>query len=248
MSTVKAIFLGIVQGLTEFLPVSSSGHLLMLEKFGVGEVSVFFNIMLHLGTLFSVIVVFYKQIFQLVKHPIKSDLRYIIIATIPTGIIAIIAKLYFKDLLLGSYLPLCFMFTATMLIASNLFYTNKTSTLSIKNSILTGVMQGVAVLPGISRSGITISTLMLLGTDKTKACEFSFMLSIPIILASVVSELPIKVNLDVELIPLVAGVASSFFSGVVSLSFLYKVVKNKSFVGFSVYLILLSFLLLFINN
>ncbi len=246
MTPLKAIILGLVQGFTEFLPISSSGHLILLERLGVGEVSIFFNVMLHLGTLLSVILVFYKQIFNMILHPIKSDLRYIIVATIPTGIIAILIKLYGKSLLTGDFLPICFMLTACMLIFSNIYYTNQNKSLSYKNSILTGVMQGIAVLPGISRSGFTISTLMLLGVDKTKASDFSFMLSIPIIIASAISELiPFNINVQVELLPLMCGMCFSFLGGVISLSLLYKTIKKGSFVYFGVYLILLSFILLF---
>ena len=231
MTPLKAILLGLVQGFTEFLPISSSGHLILFERFGIGEVSLFFNVMLHVGTLLSVFIVFYKQIFGMILHPIKSDLRYILVATVPTGIIAILVKLYGKNLLNGDFLPICFMLTACMLIFSNIYYINKNKSLSYKNSILTGVMQGIAVIPGISRSGITISTLMMLGVDKTKALDFSFLLSIPIIIASAVSELiPFNINVSVELLPLMCGVCFSFLGGVISLTLLYKTIQKSSFV------------------
>lgn len=246
MTPLKAIILGLVQGFTEFLPISSSGHLILLERLGVGEVSLFFNVILHLGTLLSVFLVFYKQIFNMVIHPIKSDLKYIIIASIPTGIIAILVKLYGKNLLTGDFLPICFMLTACMLIFSNIYYVDRNKSLSFKNSILTGVIQGIAVLPGISRSGFTIGTMMLLGVDKQKACDFSFMLSIPIIIASAIGELiPLNINVQVELLPIMCGLCFSFLGGVISLTLLYKTISKGSFVYFGVYLILLSFILLF---
>lgn len=248
MQSVKAIVLGLVQGFTEFLPVSSSGHLILLEQAGLTEPSVFLNVMLHLGTLLSVFFVFYKQIFYMLRHPIKSDLRYILIASIPTGIIAILFKTFLEEYLTGKFLPLFFMVSAVVLILSSYFSINKNRTLTLKNALLTGVMQGIAVLPGISRSGVTVSTLTMLGVDKKKAMDFSFMLSIPIILASVVLELT---TLDkpsvgvIEPIPLMVGMAFSFLGGVISLTLLYKAIKKSSFLWFGIYLAVLSLVTLF---
>lgn len=247
MDTVKALLLGLVQGLTEFLPISSSGHLILLEKLGVATPSLFFNVMLHFGTLLSVFFMFHRQIFDLIRHPIKSDLRYIILASIPTVLIALVFKLYAPNLLLGDYLPLFFMITSFMLITSSLYHNSRKRTLSSGNAILTGFMQGLAVLPGVSRSGATISTLMMLGVDKEKACDFSFLLSIPIILGSVIVEgLPINhINITEELLPLVAGIMMSFFGGVLSLSIIYKIIKKGSFLGFGIYTGVLSLVLIF---
>lgn len=247
MDTVKAILLGLVQGLTEFLPVSSSGHLILLEKLGVATPSLFFNVMLHLGTLLSVFFVFYRKIFELIRHPVKSNLRYVILASIPTVIIAFLFKAYGGNLLLGDYLPLFFMITAFLLITSSIFAKNKNKPLSFKNATLTGVMQGIAVLPGISRSGATIAAMTMMGIGKEEACDFSFLLSIPIILGSALVECyPFKgIAVDYGAIPLVAGMIASFFGGIISLGLIYKLIKKGSFLCFGIYTAILSLVLLF---
>ncbi len=248
MQSVKAIVLGLVQGFTEFLPVSSSGHLILLERLGLIEPSIFLNVMLHLGTLLSVFFVFYKEIFYMIRHPVKSDLRYILLATIPTGLIAALIKLFLEEYLTGKFLPLFFMISAVILITSSTLSNSRNKGLTVKNTLLTGVMQGIAVLPGISRSGITISALSLLGVDKKRAMDFSFMLSIPIILGSAVAELIMigrAGDMVIEPIPLVVGMCFSFLGGVISLTLLYKTIKNRSFLGFGIYLALLSIVTLF---
>lgn len=241
MKYIDAIVLGLIQGLTEFLPVSSSGHLILAEKWGIGEPSLTLNILLHLGTLLAVVCVFYRQLFELLKKPFSRQMQLYIVACIPTAIIALIIKYCFSDALMGSFLPLCFMTTAVLLMFADFYKPNTIMTLDSKTALLTGVSQGIAVLPGISRSGATISTLILLGADKEKALEFSFILSVPIIILSAISELIFsKSYIQIDLLPVLCGMFTAFLSGLFAIKIMLKAVKQKRFWPFSVYLIIIS--------
>lgn len=188
MTWWQAIILGIIQGASEFLPISSSGHLLLLEKLGIGEENLFFNIMLHVGTLAAVLIAMRKTWLPLIRHPKNKTNLYIIAACVPTVLIALIIKYVFPSLINGDYLALGFMISAVLIFCSEKLLLTKNSVNTIKTSLLTGVIQGIAVLPGISRSGATISAMRLLGVDKEEAANFSFLLSIPIILGSAIYE------------------------------------------------------------
>lgn len=241
MKIIDAIILGLIQGLTEFLPISSSGHLILAEKLGIGEASIIMNVLLHLGTLFAVIIVYYRQLFDLIKKPFSKQMKLYIVACIPTAIIAVTFKLFFENLLLGSYLPLSFMITATLLVFADLYKPNKTKGLSTKTALLTGISQGIAVLPGISRSGATISTMLFLNVEKEKALEFSFILSVPIIMLSVIGELFLSKNQPkIDLLPITAGMVSAFISGLFAIKLMLKVIKKRKLWPFSVYLVIIS--------
>lgn len=247
MNILDAFILGLVQGLTEFLPVSSSGHLLLLEKAGIGEPSLLFNVLLHLGSLFAVLIVFRKPLWQLIRHPIQKKTLYLLLATVPTGAIALIFKFFFPALLDGAFLALGFMITACLLTATKTFENSKNNLLDGKTSIVCGISQGIAVLPGISRSGATISTLMLLGVKKENAFEFSFLLSIPIILASALLESVEFFSVAQTTISgfaVAVGVLTAFVSGFVALKFFASLIKKHSLIPFAVYTATLSILTL----
>lgn len=245
MKIWEAVVLGIVQGATEFLPVSSSGHLLLLEKCGVGEEDLFFNVCLHLGTLVAVLIALRKTWLPLVKHPFNATMKNIVLATIPTVILALVFKAFVPFLVEGDYLPLGFVATSVLLFVSEKLKTTKTAVYDTKTSVLTGVMQGMAVLPGLSRSGSTIAVSTLLGVDKTTASEFSFLLSIPVILGSVLFE-GIEVFktsgelLSVGVLPIIVGTLTAFVSGLVAVKGFLGFVKKRSLVGFGVYTLVLS--------
>ena len=167
MEIIYYFVLGLVQGLTEFLPVSSSGHLVLLNKlFGNGNNFLFVSILLHVATLFSVCFVLRKEIFELIKHPFSKQTLNIAYATICSFVIVLLFKSFFEDAFGGEYLSICFIITAIILMLSY-FKTKsglykKYDKINWKNSVITGLVQGVAVLPGISRSGSTICSLILL--------------------------------------------------------------------------------------
>ncbi|MDR3216527.1 MAG: undecaprenyl-diphosphate phosphatase [Clostridiaceae bacterium] len=369
METIKAIILGIIQGLTEFLPVSSSGHLVLAESIGLGGVSLFFNVMLHAGTLLAVLIVFRKEIARMARHPLKSEFPYLIIAMLPTGAIAILLKLFLPDALNGAYLPFGFIATAAVLVigegigkrglsagadkrkrdfiptdrktrfadgkrtfaeaatnkktlfterrrtsseaaaefsaiayerngagdgassnaaetrteyrptpiteltsrpnngltnalsASGTHAANSQETTSIGEAIstrknkkhtahgltiaaglLAGIFQGIAVLPGLSRSGSTTAALLIGGVNREQALSFSFLLSIPVILLSVGYEAattPIN-TIGIGIPALISGVTAAFFSGLFAVKFMMRVFREKSLLGFAAYTFLLG--------
>ncbi len=237
MTWWQALILGIVQGASEFLPISSSGHLLLLEKLGVGQESLFFNIMVHVGTLLAVLIAMRRSWMPLLRRPIQKTTGYILLACVPTVALA-------PGLISGQLLGFGFVLTACLLTASEMFKKSETALLNGKKSILTGVLQGIAVLPGVSRSGATISALRLQGVDKTEAANFSFLLSIPIIIGSAILEgidlARGSAALDIATLPLIIGTVSAFISGLVSINFFIKLIKKHSMIGFAVYTLLLG--------
>lgn len=266
MEIWEALVLGLAQGLSEFLPISSSGHLLILEKCGIGQENLFFNIMLHVGTLFAVLIALRKTWIPLLPFPcskkkksqignleiptvfgglsaIKID-GCVVLACLPTVALAFVFKLLTPSLLDGKLLGCGFVLTATLLYLGENFKPTKSTLLTPKTSILTGVLQGIAVLPGVSRSGATISALTLQGIDKKAATTFSFLLSIPIIIGSALYEsldlITGKATLSISASAVVVGVIAAFLSGLAAIKFFLKLIEKHSMIGFIVYTLLLG--------
>lgn len=290
MEIWEALVLGIIQGLSEFLPISSSGHLLLIEKLGIGQENLFFNVMLHVGTLLAVLIALRKTWIPLIIQPF-GDLKkrltkrktvstkqnkpsgqtisglkaanetyeyqkvfgglaaskidgYLVLACVPTVAFAFAFKLLFHDLLEGKLLGCGFVLTAVLLYAGENFNSTKSALLAPKTSVLTGVLQGIAVLPGVSRSGATISALTLQGVEKKAATTFSFLLSIPIILGSALYEsldlFTGKATLSIAPAAVVAGMISAFLSGLVAIKFFLKLIEKHSMTGFVIYTLLLG--------
>lgn len=247
MSIIEAIFYGALQGLTEFLPVSSSGHLVLFNKlFGVDCNFVFFSVLLHLATLLSVLIVLWKEIKFLFKNPFSKPAKMLYAATIPTIIIVLCFKGFFEESFNGGLLPLCFMITAILLIVTQVFgKTVHRKKLSYKTAITIGIVQGLAVLPGISRSGSTICTGVLCGLDSKNASRFSFLLSIPIILASIFHELlDIIITgaplFDVGIVPSLIAFVCAFVVGLFCVKFMLTAFQKISLWWFAGYLIILA--------
>ena len=272
MEIWESLVLGIAQGLSEFLPISSSGHLLILEKAGIGQENLFFNIMLHVGTLFAVLIALRKTWIPLVaqpffalrskrksnasikKHfecqdvfegvsPLKID-GYVLLACVPTVAFAFLFKLLFPSLLDGKLLGCGFVLTSILLYLGENFNSTKSALLSPKTSILTGVLQGIAVLPGVSRSGATISALTLQGVNKQAATTFSFLLSIPIIIGSALYEsldlISGKAAISISPWAIIVGMISAFLSGLLAIKFFLKLIQKRSITGFAIYTLLLG--------
>lgn len=245
MTVWIAILLGIIQGLTEFLPVSSSGHLVLLEQiFGIENNVILFDVILHCGTLLAVCFVYYKSIWNIIKNPLSKESKQLLIATIPTFIIALIFKSFFEKSFDGSLLVFGFITTAIFLIIAEViskkYYQYKE--LDYTKAGIIGVFQGLAILPGVSRSGATITSAIVQGVRREKATEFSFLMSIPVILASLLYEL-IKTGKESLVIPFsnfVVGFIFSAIFGYFAIKLMIKVVKKAKFYYFSIYLILLS--------
>lgn len=241
---LKTIALGLVQGLGEFLPISSSGHLLLLERiFGISEGGRLMTIMLHVATLAAVCIVYRKQIWDIIKHPLQKKTLWLILATLVTVAITLIFKKVFDAAEDGRFLGFCFIGTALILtvgeIAKRLVPKLRTcNTMKWHHALFIGAMQGVAVFPGVSRSGSTITGALLCGVKKDDAAEFSFLLSIPAILGGVVLELPGLVKNgtgDFSWYGIIIGMLFAGVSGYFAVRFMLKLIKEKSFIGFIIY-------------
>lgn len=249
MSILIALILGIVQGLTEFLPISSSGHLVLLQRiFGLENNLILFDVILHVGTLFAVIFVYRKSILELIKHPFSKKMGLLVLGTIPTVIIALLFKDFFESAFSGNILFIGFFATSILLLIASFCdkkYSNNKE-MKARNIFVMGLFQGLAVLPGLSRSGSTTSSAIVMGIKKEEALEYSFLLSIPIILASLVYELvfsPITL-IKSDIIPILIGLFSSLIFGIISIKFMIKLVKNNTYKYFAIYLIILSIFLI----
>ncbi|UTC66784.1 MULTISPECIES: undecaprenyl-diphosphate phosphatase [unclassified Treponema] len=254
MSIFQAIILGAVQGFAEFLPVSSSGHLAVVEYFFKQEdLPILFDILLHVATLAAVCTVFAKKIAGLFcvlgrfiirksKPEDKEDLNIIaaiIIATAITGVIGLLLRDWVKVIDIR-FIPIFFIVTGLLLIASSKIKCGKSSKkIGLITAIVTGFAQGIGVIPGISRSGSTISASLFAGLDREKAGEFSFLLSIPAILAAFILEVKSADNLFAGISPiaLIAGMISAFIVGYFSLRFLLTLIKKGKLMYFAFYLI-----------
>jgi undecaprenyl-diphosphatase len=258
MNILQAIILGITQGITEFLPISSSGHLVLLQKiFNIQEPSMTFDIVLHLGTLVAVFIVFREKIMDLIKHPCQKYFRLIIISTIPAVLVALILHnqitMMFES---GKYLAIAFFITGTLLmyadkkLESNNNKKNDES-ISYKDAINIGILQAIAIAPGISRSGSTISSSIFCGLDNNTAAKFSFILSIPAILGAAILELKNvfvnNVTTNISLAVFFFGFIFAMISGYFSIKFMIQLIQKSKLRIFAYYTWALC-LLIFIDQ
>lgn len=189
MEIGRAVIVGLTQGLTEFLPVSSSGHLTILAKAGIAPTSLYYNLALHLATLAAVLLAMRREMWAVLCHPVKGEGKYLLIATLPTVAIALLFKKFLPGLLLGSMLGFGFLLTSAILTLSEILRKGgRERFLDARISLFTGAMQGIAVLPGVSRSGATIAALSACGVEGERAASFSFLLSVPVILGGFLLE------------------------------------------------------------
>ena len=247
MTFIYAIILGILQGLTEFLPVSSSGHLILFESiFGISENNMFFNIVVHVATLVAVIIIFWKDVVNIIKHPFGKDMQFIVIATIPTIVIALITNHFIDDFTMKTFLGFGFLVSAvitgtTAILQKKKHYIN--SDLNYGKSFMIGVVQGLAVMPGISRSGSTICAGLLQGVGREKSASFSFLISIPVILGGMFFELVggIKNGFGtVDFASCSLGFVFAFITALFTIKLMLKFVKKGNWIWFSIYLFALS--------
>ena len=239
------IFLGLIQGLCEFLPVSSSGHLVLFSSlFGIAD-SLLVSIILHVATLFAVVVVYFEDVKDWVLHPFSNKAMLIYIATIPTCLIVLVLMPLVNASFNGKYLFICFLISAILLFVVDLYAKGKHSKkFGVKNAIIMGIAQGIAVFPGISRSGTTISAGLISGADKKECAKFSFLMSIPIIVMSMLLEVYEIIKgrqvVNVNFVGLILGFLVAFFVGILSIKAMIKITKKLQFKWFSIYLVIIS--------
>ena len=262
MSYFEAIILGLVQGLAEFLPISSSGHLALLQQaFGIHEDKVLlFAVLLHVGTLISVFIVYWKDIWELIvelcltirdlctgkglrlaERPIRKLGVMIIVATIPTAIIGLVFSDFF-DSLYNSVIPIG---VGLIITGFLLIFADKKGEgnrgiqqMNFRNAIFIGLVQGVAICPGISRSGSTLFGSLICNLDRKFAVKFVFLISIPSILGSAVLEAPAALEAGVtaaEVGPVLVGMLVAAVSGLVAIKTMIKIVSDKKLSYFSYY-------------
>lgn len=245
---LKYFIIGLIQGLTEFLPVSSSGHILIFSHlFNINCDIILLSVVAHLGSLLAVIICMRKKIKPLIKKPLCSTNQNLIISTLPAVIIVLLFKGLVDKLYGMEFVLYGFLTTGILLMIADLKKTNNKPITKI-NALLMGLMQGIAILPGISRSGSTLSVGMLAGVNKKEACEYSFLMSIPIIVGSAVYEIIglIGHNVEVQFFPLFVAFLSSFLFAILSIKLMLKIVKSNKLFVFSIYTLLISFVLFFV--
>ncbi|WP_323787148.1 undecaprenyl-diphosphate phosphatase [Psychroserpens sp.] len=254
MDIIDSIILGIIQGLTEFLPVSSSGHLelgkAILGDESIPKESLLFTVVLHFATALSTIVVFRKDIWSLLKGILKfqwnDDLQFaskIAVSMLPAALIGYTYEAELAELFGGSIKLVGFMLILTALL---LYLADKAKdtkkNISFKNAIVIGFAQAIAMLPGISRSGATISTSVLLGNDKTKAARFSFLMVVPLIFGKIAKDI-IGGELTYDssnFTSLSIGFIAAFVSGLFACTWMISIVKKSKLIYFSIYCVIVG--------
>ena len=250
MEIWQAIVLGAVQGLAEFLPVSSSGHLILMQRWlGVTEGGLFFDVMLHIGTLIPVFIVFFKQIIGLSRKPFNK-LLWLVLASIPAALTGFLLSDYIEgafyggDELAACLLAGTFLLTAAELLASEIVQKkrNLELPLSLKSAAVMGVFQGVAIVPGLSRSGTVISGGCFMGVNREENADFTFLMSIPVILgAALVSGYKaVKGGITIEVLPIIAGMVTAAITGYIAIKVMLKVIKKADYKWFSLYLVIMA--------
>ena len=251
MDWLQALVLGVIQGLTEYLPVSSSGHLAISSAlFGVqGEDNLAFTVMVHVATVLSTLVILWKEIDWILqglfKFEMNAETKYflnIVVSMIPVGIVGVFFKDYVEEVF-GSGLLIvgcCLLLTALLLTFSYFAKPRQREHISMKDAFIIGLAQAAAVLPGLSRSGSTIATGLLLGNKKENLAQFSFLMVIPPILGEALLDVLKAAKGEdafagIDTLPLVVGFVAAFVSGCIACKWMINIVKRGKLVWFGVY-------------
>ena len=260
MNIIQGIIIGIVQGLTEFLPVSSSAHLVFIQNILGVESSLAFDTFLYLGSLLAVLWFFRGDIYRMLKswwlslgdilqHRFKEGLQedpykrlawYVILATVPVAIVGVLFEDAVDSLFAGAlYVPAFFLFvTGTILYLSQRMGPGEINfnTIGKKEALFMGLGQACAILPGLSRSGTTIAAGLTIGLDKEFAAKFSFILSIPAILGAFILQLKdIGTSLDANFLPVILGFIAAFIAGYAAIRWMIELIQKKNLDIFSYY-------------
>lgn len=245
---IKSILLGVIQGLTEFLPISSTGHLVLVRKLmGLSDAGLFLDTMLHLGTFLAVTAVFWKDIVYMIRHPYSRLTLLLVTGTIPTAIIGLTFEDFFEEISkTGVTIGWEFLLTGLILWMADSMKNNhgkQIDQISFTDALLVGTLQGAAILPAISRSGLTIAGSLFRQIDRQAAARFSFLLSMPAILGAVVlqgNKLVEGQTGSIGFWALLAGTAAAAISGYIAVKWMLKILQRGSLKVFSVYVWILG--------
>ena len=239
MEIISYVVLGVIQGLTEFLPVSSSGHLVIAQQIipGISQPGIMTEVILHAGTL-SAVIYFYRE------KILKLDIRYILLLIIGT-VPAVVVGLFFKDQIEGLFETIRIVGLALMITSIfNLLtdkHTKKEQKIGYERALIIGIFQAFAIIPGISRSGSTIFAGTKLGVDKKEAASYSFLLSVPAILgANLLELLTLESGTPIPVIGLIFGFTAAFVSGVFAIRMTIRFLTENNFKYFAVYTLILG--------
>lgn len=256
MNLFQAGFLGLIQGLAEFLPISSSGHLEVAQHLlgvsGASDQMLLLSVLLHVGTLLSVVVVFWKDWMAVLRHPIKSRwLGLLIVASVPALVAAVLLGDRIDALFGSGFIGIAFLVTGVfLLIAERLSrrgrHMSARDTVTVKDAAVMGCMQAVALIPGVSRSGSTLLGGIASGLNRQKAAKFSFMMSAPAILGSLLVEgkdaleSGLLAQMGDNLLPLLFGIAVSAVAGFLAIRYMLKLITRVSLNWFALYVFILG--------
>jgi undecaprenyl-diphosphatase len=249
MSIIEAIILGIIQGLTEFLPVSSSGHLelakVIMGDTSVAEESMLMTVVLHFATALSTVVIFRKEIIRIIKGLLQFKRNdefdfsvKIVISMIPAALVGVLLNDEIEAFFGGQVMLVGCMLLLTGLL---LFLANKAKntnkSVGFGHSVVVGISQAIAILPGISRSGATIATSVLLGIDREKAARFSFLMVVPLIFGKIAKDIKDGAfeSPSIDVMPLALGFVFAFVTGLVACTWMIAIVKKSKLKYFSFY-------------
>ena len=251
MDWIEALILGIIQGLTEYLPVSSSGHLAIgANLFGIeGSENLAFTILVHVATVMSTLFILWREIVWLVngvlKFKMNDEMRYfinILVSMIPVGIVGVFFKDYVEEVFGSGLLIVGIMLLVTAALLTFSYYARprQKEKISMKDAFIIGIAQACAVMPGLSRSGSTIATGLLLGNKKEKLAQFSFLMVIPPILGEALLDTMkaakgVDVFGDIGVVPLVVGFVAAFISGCLACKWMIDIVKKGKLIYFGIY-------------
>jgi len=241
MTLIQSIFLSLIQGIAEFLPISSSGHLNLAQHFLNLEPSLTLDIFLNTATFLSVLFFFRKQVPYFFKN-----LKYIIVASIPAGLVGILFKHQISSIFADIKLLPFFFFITSIFVFSTKFFKSKQFKLDYKKAIIIGIFQAIAILPGVSRAGATIFAGLLLGLTSIEAFNFSFCLFIPASLGALALDIKDMSISGIFNLEYLLAFIITFLTGILALNILKKVLVGKKFWIFGIYTFILAIILFFI--
>ena len=248
---LESIILGIVQGLTEFLPISSTGHLVLFGKlFGLREAGLLFDTLLHLGTFLAVVIVYWSEVKYIITHPFSRLTKLLVVGTIPTGIIGLTFKDFFEEISrTGQTIGFEFVATGFIIYAVESLRRGNRSfdQINYVDALIIGTLQGAAILPAISRSGLTIAGALMRKIDRAEAARFSFLLSLPAILGATVLQTKDLLENPIEsthLVPMLVGTVFAAIFGYIAIRWMIRIISTGSMKGFAVYVWILGAIIL----